>query len=99
MGKIGKGVANTLCTTQKMYKEKVLENSQFSGYSGLVVCCVSEICFVASIHPSFLEAMAWKIVFRLFFHSEYIKDNLQTELSCWIKYVQSNLHEFFEYEK
>jgi hypothetical protein len=43
--------------------------------------------------------MAWKIVFRLFFHSEYIKDNLQTELSCWIKYVQSNLHEFFEYEK
>ncbi len=43
--------------------------------------------------------MAWKIVFRPFFHREYIKDNLQTELSCGIKCVQSHFQEFLEYEK
>jgi hypothetical protein len=30
--------------------------------------------------------------------TENIKGNLQTELSCSLKYIQSNFQEFFEYE-
>jgi hypothetical protein len=49
MGDIGKGVANTIYPIQNMYQKKVLKHSPLQGYSGLAVCCVSEICFVASI--------------------------------------------------
>ena len=77
-----------ICTKKSFKKLTVIRLQRV----GCLLCLRNLFC---RIHPSFLEAMAWKIVFRHFFH----KDNLQTELSCWIKYVQSHFQEFLEYEK
>jgi hypothetical protein len=71
MGDIGKGVANTLCSTQNMYKKS------FNKFTVIrlqrVVCLLCLRNLFCRIHPSFLEAMAWKIVFRLFFHERKYK--------------------------
>jgi hypothetical protein len=81
-------MANTLYPAKKMYKKSINKFTVIRlQCSGLSVCCVSEICFVASIQ-AFWKQWLGKLYFASSFTSENIKDNLQTELSCWLKCVQ-----------